>query len=83
MPNVYLAGDSCKSDADLVCMESAVETGLKAAAALLSDQGRTEPVEISRPDVPPRWLLAAARTVLLPVVTPAAVWLRRHDRRTP
>ena len=36
IPNLYIAGDYCKSEADLTTMESAVESGINTARDLLS-----------------------------------------------
>ena len=59
IPNLYLAGDYCRSAIDLVSMEGAVSTGLLAAEAVRRDAEIAEPVEILVPDILPP---AAVRT---------------------
>lgn len=58
LPNLYLAGDYCRSAIDLVSMEGAVSTGLLAAEAVRSDAGLARSVEVLVPETPARWVLA-------------------------
>jgi len=72
--NLYLAGDYCRSEVDVVCLEGAVLTGRRAAHAIAEKEGCKEkvpeplvPVEISdqkiewlRQDLEP-WLRLATR----------------------
>lgn len=63
--NLFLAGDYCRSHVDLTCMEGAAVTGLHAAEAIRSEAGLGKPIDVRLPPTPPRWLLAALRTLLL------------------
>ncbi|HEX2686315.1 MAG TPA: FAD-dependent oxidoreductase [Kofleriaceae bacterium] len=66
LPNLYLAGDYCRSAIDLVSMEGAVSTGLLAAEAVRRAAGLAEPVEVLVPEVPARWVLVLGRLALFP-----------------
>src|SRR6185295_15800091 len=49
--NLYLAGDYCRSKIDLVSLEGAVTTGIAAARAIATNEGR--PDAVKEPLVPP------------------------------
>jgi hypothetical protein len=76
LPNLFLAGDYCRSPIDLVSMEGAVSTGLIAAQALRAAAGIAEPIPILQPERPGRWLTVAGRKLLPPVAALAKtiVW---------
>jgi Flavin containing amine oxidoreductase len=74
LPNLYLAGDYCRSAIDLVSMEGAVSTGLLAAEAVRADAGLSSAVEILVPETPPRWLLVTDRITLAPLALLAKPW---------
>jgi uncharacterized protein with NAD-binding domain and iron-sulfur cluster len=74
LTNVYLAGDYCQTYVDLATMESATESGLRAAEALRKDAGVPTPIEILPIKAPPHWLLVIGRIVLLPVALIAKIW---------
>lgn len=80
LPNLYLAGDHCRSAIDLVSMEGAVSTGLLAAEAVRRDAGIDEPVEVLVPETPARWLLVLGRIALLPVAMAARLWVALTGR---
>lgn len=67
IPNLYLAGDYCRSHIDLVCMEGAIVTGLHAAQALCEDLKLDSEVPVLEPKIYPRWLLVVSRMALAPV----------------
>lgn len=67
LPNLYLAGDYCRSHVDLVSMEGAVATGLRAAEAARQDLKRDQRMELRRPKTYPRLLLVLLRVALAPI----------------
>jgi hypothetical protein len=81
LPNLYLAGDYCRSAIDLVSMEGAVSTGLLAAEAVRRYAGIAEPVEILVPDILPPWLFVLGMLALFPFAVAASIWVRLTDRR--
>lgn len=80
--NLFVAGDYCRSWVDLVCMEGAVATGLRAAEALRREVGIDDPVPVAEVDVPRRWLaaLACLKWLLLPLVM-VVYWASTASRR--
>jgi hypothetical protein len=48
--NLGLAGDFCRTDVGMMTIESAVTTGLAAAAAIVERHGIGDPVQIATPD---------------------------------
>lgn len=83
LPNLYLAGDYCRSAIDLVSMEGAVSTGLLAAEAVRSDAGLAEPVEVLVPETPARWVLVLGRLALFPLAIAARLWVALTSRTHP
>lgn len=83
LPNLYLAGDYCRSAIDLVSMEGAVSTGLLAAEAVRADAGIERAVEVLVPESPPRWLLVLGRVTLWPLAMAAKLWTLLTDRDPP
>jgi uncharacterized protein with NAD-binding domain and iron-sulfur cluster len=67
LPNLFLAGDYCRTHIDLVSMEGATTSGLLAAEALRQDARVGEPVTILVPDEWPRWILWVVWFAGLPV----------------
>jgi uncharacterized protein with NAD-binding domain and iron-sulfur cluster len=57
IPNLFLAGDYCRTHIDLVSMEGATSSGLLAAEAVRQHAGVDMPVAILVPDEWPRLLL--------------------------
>ena len=66
LPNLYLAGDYCRSPVDLVSMEDALSTGLIAAEAIRKDLGLAEPVTILEPRRSPAWIWCLVKAVTWP-----------------
>jgi len=50
IPNLYIAGDYCRTFVDVVTIEGAVASGLIAAEALRRRRGRGYPIQILQPD---------------------------------
>jgi uncharacterized protein with NAD-binding domain and iron-sulfur cluster len=74
LSNLYLAGDFARSHIDLVSMEGAISTGLRAAEAIRKDLGLSPPVDVLVPPTFPRALLVAGRLALLPLAAIARAW---------
>ncbi len=73
VPNLYVAGDYCRTQVDFTTMESAVMSGMRTAGAILEDLGR--PAIAPKPlSMPPLALLWALRSVAAPLVAPLAAW---------
>jgi uncharacterized protein with NAD-binding domain and iron-sulfur cluster len=78
LPTLYLAGDYCRSHVDLVSMEGAVTTGLRAAEALRRDVGMGGEVKLLTVEKPPIALYWVIRFLLIPFI--ALVRLLVRDR---
>jgi phytoene dehydrogenase-like protein len=68
LPNLYVAGTFTQTWVNLVTMEGAVESGVRAAEALRRDAGVGSPIEILEGDLYPRWLMVIARILAFPLV---------------
>lgn len=73
LSNLYLCADYCRSAIDLVCMEGAVSTGLRAAQAICSDLKLPAPVDVLKPAEYPTALLILGRFALLPLAALAKI----------
>lgn len=78
--NLFMAGDYCRTDADLTTMESAVMSGLNAAAAILDGDGKTPEVASVPLETPPVALLLLAKYLALPLIAPIGLGKRALDR---
>jgi len=83
LANLYVAGDYCRSEADLTTMESAVMSAHSTARAVLEDLD----LPPSRPPLPlrlpARWLLLAMKWAAAPLWVPIGLWytLQRWTRK--
>ncbi len=72
--NLYVAGDYCRTEADLATMESAVMSGLSTARDLLRDERRGASAGPIPLKLPPRWQLLALKYLALPAIAPLGAW---------
>jgi len=83
LKNVFVAGDYCRSPADLTTMESAIGAARQTAALVLNESGiQSHAAGAEQFDVPSPWLLRAAKWGCLPVILPigAAYAISRRGR---
>ena len=66
IPNLYLAGDYCRSHVDLTCMEGAVSTGLLAAEAIRRKHRKGNPIEVLIPKTKPTSFFRLLKYILTP-----------------
>ena len=65
--NLFMAGDHCKNNVDLVTIESAVESGLRAAEEILKSGSSSDRVRIIPVKGVPKWQLILMRIGLFPI----------------
>ncbi|MBV9755878.1 MAG: FAD-dependent oxidoreductase, partial [Alphaproteobacteria bacterium] len=66
IPNLFIAGDFCRTVIDVVTIEGAVVSGLNAAEAVRRKHGAGAPIRIVRPKTYPTAPLAALALAELP-----------------
>jgi len=74
--NLFMAGDYCRSEADLTTMESAIGSALRAAKAVLESTGRRARITELKIPALSRWMMVLAKYLALPLVAPLALWLK-------
>ncbi|WP_270936608.1 FAD-dependent oxidoreductase [Falsiroseomonas oryzae] len=72
VPDLFLAGDFCRTPIDVVTIEAAVTSGLYAAEAVRRRTGRGHPVGIRLPDTYPVAMMQANAAALRPASAVAA-----------
>jgi hypothetical protein len=83
IPNLFIAGDYCKTFIDVVTIEGAVVSGLMAADAVQQRAGVDRPVEILRPETIPQPFLAALKWMGAPyaiAAKAASMWQSELQR---
>jgi hypothetical protein len=83
IPNLFIAGDYCKTFIDVVTIEGAVVSGLMAADAVQRRAGVDRPVDILRPETVPQPALAALRWMGAPyaiAAKAASMWQSELQR---
>ena len=78
LPNLSYAGDYCDNRIGMTTIESAVTSGLEAAAAIVARRGG-KPVEIREPRALPQPLWLWLRYACLPYAAGASLWSRGSD----
>ncbi|HEX5325877.1 MAG TPA: FAD-dependent oxidoreductase [Acetobacteraceae bacterium] len=73
IPNLYIAGDYCRSFVDVVTVEGAMVSGLLAAEALRRRHGVGDPIRFQQPDQYPVLALSAAAAAQRPLAYAARV----------
>jgi Flavin containing amine oxidoreductase len=79
IPNLFIAGDYCKTFIDVVTIEGAVVSGLMAAEAVRRRAGTGEPITILRPGAYPDQALAALKVMGAPYAYAAKAWAMASD----
>jgi uncharacterized protein with NAD-binding domain and iron-sulfur cluster len=82
LDNLFIAGDYCRSQADLTSMESTVQSALRTAGHMLEALGHPR-ADVSAPlCIPkhPRWYMGLLWWILLPFVLPVWLWAKVKDQ---
>jgi uncharacterized protein with NAD-binding domain and iron-sulfur cluster len=82
LPNLFLAGDYCKTDINLATMEGAAESGLRAAKALAQAIKLPNVTELETLKFYPRWfcrLLKIPATLIAEIMLQWSWWIHRKD----
>jgi hypothetical protein len=74
IPNLFIAGDHCKTCVDVVTIEGAVVSGLMAAEAIRQRAAIGEPIEIVEPETYPQAAMAAIKLMGAPYAYAAKIW---------
>lgn len=72
--NLFLAGDFCKTEIDVISLEAAVTSGLQAAEAARKYHGAGEPITIKTPSKYPHALFWPWKAALAPYAAAARMW---------
>ncbi|MBI3449347.1 MAG: FAD-dependent oxidoreductase [Acidobacteria bacterium] len=81
IPNLFLAGDHCRSGVNVTSMEGAVASGLSVARAILAERGLPARREVLEPVPPPLGLLRGFRALLLPGMHLLGAWRQMRGAR--
>lgn len=79
LPNVFFAGDFCRTDVDMATIEAAVQSGLRAAQALWKTRRLGEPVATAESPVYSDTAFLALKLALVPFAYGAKWWSIAFD----
>jgi uncharacterized protein with NAD-binding domain and iron-sulfur cluster len=79
IPNLFLAGDYCRTVIDVVTIEGAMVSGLQAAEAVRRKRGVGTPIRIVEPDSYPELLLTGWSLLGAPYAYAAKLWASAND----
>lgn len=79
LANLFLAGDFCKHMIDVVCLEGAVVSGLRAAECVRKQYGVGSPFKIVQPKKHPTSMFWLLKTFLCPYAVGAKAWSSFYD----
>jgi hypothetical protein len=79
IPNLFFAGDFCKTSIGITTVEAAVMSGLNAARKLWESERRGEPIEIEQPDEYPLSFIKALKLLMIPYAYAAKCWSAANE----
>jgi hypothetical protein len=79
IPNLFFAGNFCKTPIDIATVETAVVSGLQAAQALWQRESLGEPIKMIAPDAYPESVIMAMKLLLAPYAYGAKWWSMSND----
>jgi len=79
IPNLFFAGDFCKTSISITTVEAAVMSGLKAAKALWETERHGPSVEIEQPDQYPLSYIMTLKLLMTPYAYAAKCWSATND----
>jgi len=77
--NLYFAGDFCRHDIGMSCIEAAVVSGLEAVRSVVDRRGVGKHVDIKKPKDPPLAFFAWLRAAWAPYAAAAKTWSSGSD----
>jgi len=82
IPNLFFAGDFCKTSVSITTIEAAVMSGLKAASALWNREPLGNRIEIVEPESYPMSVIVALKLLMTPFAFAAKLWSMTCDAAT-
>ncbi len=79
LPNVFFAGNFCRTDVDMATIEAAVQSGLQAAQALWKKERKGAPIIIAQSEVHTDTTFIAMKLALIPFAYWAKWWSIAFD----
>ncbi len=84
LPNLFLAGDYCRTDINLATMEGAAESGIRAAKALAAANKIPNVMELELLKFYPRWfcrLIKIPATLIAELMLQWSWWIHRKEKQ--